>query len=388
MVVYRYGKKICGPVSLLSLGCRRFPALGDNSADVIKNQIYEMIDYAYKNGVTYFDTTVMNMKNTNGNTEGISEVVLGEYFAQQGRNNVMLGAKLPWEFCKNKENCDHYFKIQTERLRTDYVDIYLLQGLNQDVWNGIKDSFLIDYMLELKKEGKIRYIGFSFDGPYEGFCDVVSYGIWDLCQIQMNVADMFSQVTIKGLKKAFDEGVDVFVTEPLRGGKLLNNIPVAVLEKYNKLGNRYSVAEWCFRWLYDSPYITSILCGMRNIQQLKSDIQVFQEASPDCLSDDEKNIIKDICRLYNSIDIQCTECGCCRECMNGLNIPQIVTIVKSMLVSNNSFANKIKYRRLTSGEKDIGKCKECEKCAIECSKKIDIADMMHGILDYLDFHFG
>ena len=387
-MVYRQGRKISGSVSLLSLGCRRFSALGDGNVNVIKNQIYEMIDCAYKGGVTYFDTTVLDSKSINGDVEEISEIVLGEYFARLGRGNVMLGAKLPWELCQNKEDCSHYFQIQTERLQTDYIDIYLLQGLNQESWNGIKDGFFVDYMLELKKTGKVRYIGFSYDGTYEGFCDVVSCGIWDLCQIQMNVADMFSQVTVKGIKKAFDEGLDVFVTEPLRGGKLLSNIPIVVQKKYNELGDKYSVTEWCFRWLYDSPYITGILCGMGNLQQLKRDIQVFQEALPNCLTDNEKSILEDVCRLYNSIDIQCTECGSCGGCLNGPNIPQAVAMVKSMRVSNSSFADKVKYRRLTTGVRSARKCRECEKCIMECPQKIDIADMMHGILDYLEFHFG
>ena len=69
----------------------------------------------------------------------------------------------------------------------------------------------------------------------------------------MNVADMFSQATVEGLKLAYETGVDLFIMEPLRGGRLVNNVPALIRDKYFKLGKNYSVIEWCFRWLYDSP---------------------------------------------------------------------------------------------------------------------------------------
>lgn len=381
-MIYRERRKIAEPVSLLSLGCMRFPVINGDRANIDKNQVFKMLDYACEEGVTYFDTTYLYHK-------GLSETVLGEYFAKQKRNSILIATKLPWWLCKSKEDCCHYFQIQMERLKLDCVDVYLLQGLNKKGWDNIKDSYIIDFLLYLKKKGKIRYIGFSFHDTYEVFCEILSYGLWDLCQVQMNVADMFSQATVEGLKLAYEAGVDVLIMEPLRGGKLVNNVPALIQEKYFELGKNYSVAEWCFRWLYDSPYITSILSGMSDLIQLQDNIRIFQNAKADCLTDFERKQFKEICNLYNAIEgIACTGCGYCMDCARGLNIPQVIDTFNSIISTDNQFINKLKYKRLTSGKNDIRKCIECGSCAKRCPQNIPIDQVMHNIKDYLEFHYG
>lgn len=205
----------------------------------------------------------------------------------------------------------------------------------------------------------------------------------------MNVADMFSQATVEGLKLAYETGVDLFIMEPLRGGRLVNNVPALIRDKYFKLGKNYSVIEWCFRWLYDSPYITSVLSGMSDLIQLEDNIRIFQNAKADCLTDFEKKQFVEICNLYNSIEgVACTGCGYCMDCVRGLNIPQVFDAFNSIIATDNQFINKLKYKRLTAGKNDIRKCIECGKCANRCPQNIPIDQVMHNIKEYLDFHYG
>ena len=381
-MVYRERRKIVEPVSLLSSGCMRFPVINGDRANIDKEQVFKMFDYACEEGVTYFDTAFLYHK-------GMSEMILGEYFAKHKKDSILIATKLPWWLCKSKEDCHHYFQIQMERLKLDCIDVYLLQGLKKKSWDNIKDSYIIDFLLSLKREGKIKYIGFSFHDTYEVFCEILSYGIWDMCQVQMNVADMFSQATVRGLKLAYEAGVDVLIMEPLRGGKLVNNVPALIRDKYFEMGKKYSIVEWCFRWLYDSPYITSILSGMSDLAQLKDNIRIFQDAKPNCLTDFEGKRLIEICNLYNLIEsIPCTGCGYCMDCVRGLNIPQVFDTFNSIISSNNQFINKLKYKRVTSGINDIRKCVECGNCAKRCPQNIPIDRVMHNIKEYLEFHYG
>lgn len=380
-MIYRKCKKIMDSVSLLSLGCMRFPIVGENRTSINKKEVFEMLDYAQELGITYLDTAFLYH-------QGLSEVILGEYFSVN-KKKMMVATKLPWWLCNNEEDCHQYFQMQLDRLCLKKIDVYLLQGINKKSWEKIKNSYIIDFLLELKKKGKVNYIGFSFHDTYEVFCDIVSYKIWDMCQLQMNVADMFSQATIQGVKKAYDEGIDVFIMEPLRGGKLINNIPMEIQEKFDELGENISVREWCFRWLYDSPYVSSILSGMSSLKQLKENIITFQNAEANCLSDKEKKLFIDICRLYNmTSEIPCTNCNYCMDCSNGLNIPQIFETYNSMIISDNSFLNRLKYKRLMSGEHNVKKCSSCGECNKKCPQKIDVIATINMIKHYLEFHYG
>ena len=180
----------------------------------------------------------------------------------------------------------------------------------------------------------------------------------------MNVADMFSQATVEGLKLAYETGVDLFIMEPLRGGRLVNNVPALIRDKYFKLGKNYLI-------------------------QLEDNIRIFQNAKADCLTDFEKKQFVEICNLYNSVEgVACTGCGYCMDCVRGLNIPQVFDAFNSIIATDNQFINKLKYKRLTAGKNDIRKCIECGKCANRCPQNIPIDQVMHNIKEYLDFHYG
>lgn len=378
---YRKGQKISEPLSLLGLGCMRLPVIGEDRSNIDEDQCKNIFNTAINSGINYFDTAYLYHK-------GYSENMIGQYVSKVNRNKVHIATKMPWWLCKNLDDCERIFNEQLHRLKSEYIDIYLLHGLNIKSWNTIKDSFIIEFIHKKKKEGRIRYIGFSFHDNHDAFIEIVSNGIWDLCQVQSNIADIYFEATIEGIKFAYDMGLDVIIMEPLRGGKLITNLSDEIASIYQKTLPQYSPLEWCFRWLYNLPYVTTILSGMSSVEQIEQNIQIFESAEANCLSGDEVKALKTICKLFNSSNkIKCTECYYCNICPNNVNIVEIFRYYNSIIESDNVFINKLKYKRILS-KGMLCECTKCGKCKDICPQKIDIPERIKEVINYSEFHYG
>ena len=133
---------------------------------------------------------------------------------------------------------DKLFAEELRRLRTDYVDYYLMHMLTDtDTWNRLKSLGIEEWIAEKKASGAIRQIGFSYHGNSEMFCNLVDAYDWDFCQIQYNYMDEHSQAGRRGLHYAHEKGIPVVIMEPLRGGKLVNRLP----EEAKKIFENYKV---------------------------------------------------------------------------------------------------------------------------------------------------
>ena len=189
-------------VSLLGFGCMRFPTGADGKID--QKLAEEMMDKAIQNGVNYIDTAYPYHN-------GESETFVGKVLEKYPRDSFYLATKLPVWLVNSIEDVDRLFNEQLQKLRTDHVDFYLMHAMGKERWDAMLKLGCIERLEQLKAEGKIRFLGFSFHDSYEVFEEILNYRDWDFCQIQLNYMDIDEQAGMKGYKLAGNYSLEFYL---------------------------------------------------------------------------------------------------------------------------------------------------------------------------------
>jgi predicted aldo/keto reductase-like oxidoreductase len=374
---YRAYGKLGYDVSAFGMGCMRLPRIvRGNRADVDRGKAWEMIRYAADHGVTYFDTAY-------GYHNMTSEEVLGE--ALEGRREkVKIATKQPFGIMENlktgggktiHENARRNLENTLKKLRTGYLDVYLIHNIGASTWEDIKKNKIIEEYEKFRSEGLIRAIGFSYHGQYPCFKEVLDFYDWDMCQIQQNFIDIEREATEEGIRQAGLKGCALVIMEPIRGGSLAAP-PDSVKAIYDEYGEKRSPVEWAFRHVLNYPEVSTILSGVSDMDQLKEDIEIFSKpgAVPGCLGDDEKKILARVREKYLSLaSIPCTGCEYCLPCPKGVNIPQVFSKYNDGVMFNTFEPSRRSYLFQTRGGQDASRCVSCRACEKKCPQRIEIA---------------
>jgi len=319
MINRKFGKQGF-EVSLLGMGAMRLPRLtAQNGAYYVdREKAYELIRYAADHGVTYFDSAFTYHAKT-------SEEVLGEALEGGRRGKVRLATKLPISEMKSPDNIRRSLESTLRKLRTDYLDVYMMHGIGPGSWGAVLENKAIESYEKLRSEGLIKTIGFSYHGNYDHFKEVLAHYDWGMCLVQQNLIDSDREVTDQVYGLIAKSSTALAIMEPLRGGGLAY-APAQVKDVYDSHGDKRSPAEWAFRYLIDRPEVSVIVSGMSTLEQLKDNIAIFSkpDAAPGCLSPQDKDLIKRAREAYDSVvNIPCTACDYCMPCPSGVNIPGI-----------------------------------------------------------------
>lgn len=369
---YREFGKTGEEISILGFGCMRFPQL---DGKINEKEATKMVRYAIDNGVNYIDTAYPYHN-------GESELVVGRILKDGYREKVNLATKLPsWEI-NSREDMDKYFNEQLEKLQTDYIDFYLVHALDKGLWDNLVKNDIFDFLDEIKKSKKVRYIGFSFHDKYEVFEEIIDSYNWDFTQIQYNYLDEDYQAGTKGLEYANKKGMGVIIMEPLRGGKLASNLPTDILEIIGKSNTKKSPAQWAFKFLYNKPQIGIVLSGMSTMEQVIDNIRICKEdGTPNSMNLEDQMVIEELRdKLKAKIKINCTDCKYCMPCPNGVNIPACFECLNNASMFNDTEGIKNNmYIYLIEQESDASKCIECGKCEKSCPQHIDIINKLKQV---------
>ena len=357
--------KYGNPISVLGYGCMRFTKTA-GKADLEKAQ--KEIMAAYEAGVNYYDTAYIYPGN---------EAAVGEIFARLGiREKVHIATKLPHYLIKSRESAEKCFREELSRLQTDYVDYYLMHMLtNVKTWERLKEIGIEDWIREKKESGAIRQIGFSYHGNSDTFCQLLDAYEWDFCQIQYNYLDENSQAGRTGLQYAASKGIPVIIMEPLRGGKLVNNLP----EKAKKLFADYEIkrtpAEWGFRWLWDQPEVTCVLSGMNSLEMVAENVKNAADSRVGEFTEQDQKLLKDVvAAIQEKVKIGCTGCRYCMPCPRGVDIPGTFACY-NVRYTDGKIAALREYIMGTLFRKDAtsaSNCIDCGKCEKHCPQGIEI----------------
>lgn len=357
----KYGNDI----SLLGVGCMRFTQSGGK---IDLNKAESEIMEAYRSGVNYFDTAYIYPG---------SEAAIGEIFERNHiRDNIKIATKLPHYLVKSRDSMDKYFSEQLRRLRTDYIDYYLMHMLTDtDTWNKLISIGILDWLKEQKERGAIRQIGFSYHGNSDMFCKLIDAYDWDFCQIQYNYLDEHSQAGKKGLQYAASKGIPVIIMEPLRGGRLVNQLPEQALAVIRNHKPYHTPAEWAFKWLYNQPEVSCVLSGMNSLEMVKENVKTASETSIGSLGEAEEKMYAEIIAAINAkMKVGCTGCGYCMPCPKNVDIPGTFAAYNRKYTDNYFTALK-EYFMCTALRKNssaASNCIECGKCELHCPQHIAI----------------
>jgi predicted aldo/keto reductase-like oxidoreductase len=236
-------------VSALGFGAMRFPTKKEGDKRVIdEDEARKMVYYAIDNGVNYIDTAYPYH-------DGQSEVFVGKALKDGYRDKVKVATKLPSWMVKEASDFDSLFNEQLERLQMEYVDFYLLHTLNTDLWPKIRDLGVIEWAEKQIKQGRIRYLGFSFHDKAPVFLEIVDAYDWTFCQIQYNYMDIEEQAGTAGLKHAASKGMAVVVMEPILGGRLVDP-PQRVQALWETAETKRTPVDWALQWLWNQPEVS------------------------------------------------------------------------------------------------------------------------------------
>jgi len=357
----KYGNQI----SILGFGCMRFQQnLGKIDMEKTEAQIMQAIN----GGVNYFDTAYVYPG---------SEAALGEILEKnQVRDKIYIATKLPHYLIRNAETMEKLFTEQLKRLRTDYVDYYLMHMLTDvDTWNRLKELGILDWLEEKKRSGAIRQIGFSYHGNSDMFCRLVDAYEWDFCQIQYNYMDEHSQAGRRGLNYAHEKGLPVVIMEPLRGGKLVNRLPEEALKIFTNYKIKHTPAQWAFRWLWNQPEVTCVLSGMNTEEMVQDNMDTASTVSVGELGPEEEEMLHNVVKAINGkMKVGCTGCGYCMPCPKNVDIPGTFAAYNRRY-TESKFYGLVEYFMCTALRKTstaASNCIECGKCEKHCPQGIEI----------------
>ncbi|MBR4991046.1 MAG: aldo/keto reductase [Oscillospiraceae bacterium] len=361
----KYGNKL----SALGFGCLRFQKkAGIIDMEATEKQIME----AYRSGVNYYDTAYIYTG---------SEAAIGEIFEKNGiRKDIYIATKLPHYLIRSAAGIERLFQEELKRLRTDYVDYYLMHMLNDaDTWQRLLDMGIGTWIEEKKKTGAIRQIGFSYHGNSETFCKILDAYDWDFCQIQYNYLDEHSQAGRRGLNHAYAKGIPVIIMEPLRGGKLVNLLPEAAKKIIRDYQPSYTPAQWAFRWLWDQKEVTVVLSGMNTEEMVKDNVKTASETNAGDLTPEDQAMLRRVVEaIHANMKVGCTACGYCMPCPKGVDIPGTFA-AWNRYHGENKFSGFREYLMCTALRKNTAsasQCIGCGKCEKHCPQGISIRQML------------
>ena len=372
-MLYRQLNKTGIDLSILGFGCMRLPTLDHKPEKIDYPKASQMLHYAIDHGVNYVDTAYFYHAAVFGQRGG-SEPFVGEALSGGWRKKVHLATKMPLFLVKHKEQMDTFLKEQLERLKTDYLDFYLLHGLNGETWNRMRDMGVREFLDKKKAEGKLRFPAFSFHGNTEDFIRICNEYDWTFAQIQYNYMDIDIQAGNKGLKYAADKGIGVVVMEPLKGGKLAQKLPAEMISVFNASPIKKSPAEWALRFVWNEAGVSSLLSGMNSMEQVIENIGIANDGIPNSLGKDEL-LMFDSLRIAMSARIKadCTDCRYCMPCASGVDIPDVLAALNNAAIWNDSNPWLTGYTPING---KAGKCTECKECEKVCPQELPISTFM------------
>lgn len=358
-------------LSALGMGAMRLPTVGGDDAQIDSAATERMVDYALDHGVNYFDTAW-------GYHSGNSETVMGRALGRHPRESYYLATKFPGYDLANMDKVEEIFEKQLAKCGVDYFDFYLFHNVCEMNIDAYLDEShgIFAYLMEQKKNGRIRHLGFSAHGSravMERFLE--KYGAaMEFCQLQLNFLDWEFQDS-KGkyaLLEAY--GIPVWVMEPLRGGKLAA-LPEQHEAALRALRPDEKIPAWSFRFLQTLPSVAVTLSGMSNFDQLKENIETFETDAP--LSAAEMDALLGIADdMTGSIALPCTACRyCTTHCPQGLDIPNLLALYNEHCFTGGGFLAPMAIGALPDDKKPTA-CIGCKSCEAVCPQQIKIAAAM------------
>lgn len=361
----KYIPQLGDTISRLGYGCMRFPTNEDGSMNY--DEAEKLIRKGYEMGINYFDTAVVYHK-------GDSEKVLSRALKDYDRSTYYLADKMSLGVVNSEEEVHKLFYQQLDNFHTDYIDYYLVHALNRNNWKKAKEMKTVEFLQEMKRQGKIRHLGFSFHDTEPILKEIISEYDWDFTQIQLNYLDWKAMHADRLYQVLVDHNLPCMVMEPVRGGYLAN-LNETCNAKLNALDPNASIASWAVRFVSSLDNVAVVLSGMSSEEQLMDNCATFSAFNP--LSEKELAVISDVTdEMLKLNDIPCTGCRYCMDCPKGVDIPAIFSIYAQWKVFGKAERFVNGYEGAINNGYSATNCVKCGLCAKKCPQMIDIPNQL------------
>ena len=351
-----------------------------NGSEVDLDKAEQEVMYAIRHGVNYLDTAYVYAGN---------EVAVGKILTKNNcRKDINLATKLPHYLIRSAAGAEKKFQEELERLQTDYIDYYLMHMLNDvKTWEKLVNLGIKEWIQEKKENGQIRQIGFSYHGNSENFKKLLDAYDWDFCQIQYNYLDEHSQAGRNGIEYAGEKGIPVIIMEPLRGGRLVNNLPQEARKLIAEDGTFATPAEMGLRWLWNQPQVTCVLSGMNSMEMVQENIRIASEAQVGEFSEKQLDMVEQVkAEIKKKMKVGCTGCGYCMPCPQGVDIPMAFHCY-NVKYSEGKKSGTWEYLQSTGMRREsssASQCIGCGKCEKHCPQGIPIREKLKEAVKELE----
>jgi|LSQX01.1.fsa_nt_gb predicted aldo/keto reductase-like oxidoreductase len=357
--------------SLLGFGAMRLKTI---DGEIDEQKALKLFDYAYHNGVNYFDTAMPY-------TDGKNEAFVGKALKRYPRNSFYLATKLTLRLFESRKEVEELIDKQLETLQTEYIDMYLLHAMNKERLQKVKEWEIIPLLEKWKAAGKIRYIGFSFHDDYDAFKELLDLYDWDFAQIQLNYLDTEIQQGIQGYYDLEERRIPVVIMEPIKGGKLAKFN--GEIEKIFKDHSDASIASWALRWVGSLPGVKVILSGMNELEQVIDNVNTFKEFKP--LSKEEFEIIANVKNVLQDFKaVGCTNCKYCLPCTVNIDIPAYFSLYNNHRMFANEELTRHEAKHVKEKSALFTECIECGQCVEACPQGIDIPNELKKLGEMME----
>ena len=399
-ITYRTNSSSGDKVSILGYGCMRWPmAKDENNKDIIDQEATNaLVDYAIANGVNYFDTSPVYI-------QGLSEKATGEALKRHPRESYFIATKLSNFSNWTRENSMLMYKKSFENLQTDYIDYYLLHSLSgmETLKKRYLDNGMLDFLLEERKAGRIRNLGFSFHGDQKGWDELMATHEtyhWDFVQIQLNYMDWRHaggrNTNAEYLQQELDKrGIQSVIMEPLLGGRL-SKVPQHIADRLKERNPQGSVASWAFRFAGTHKGVLCVLSGMTYMEHLQDNVKTYSPLQT--LNEAELKFLDETAEIMQKYPtIPCNDCKYCMPCPYGIDIPAILLHYNKCVNAGEIAASindegykkarrayLVSYDRAVPKLRQASRCIGCNQCMSHCPQSINISRELQKIDRYIE----
>lgn len=361
----------------LGFGLMRLPLTDANDKGSIDIEaLKEMVDTFMEQGFTYFDTAWMYCAFKSENA--VKEALTDRY----PRDRYTLTTKLHASYLKTKEDRDRIFEEQRQKTGVDYFDYYLIHAIDQELYSIYNEMDCFNWLIEKKKQGLVKHIGFSYHDSAEFLDQVLTeHPEMEFVQLQMNYLDWESAEvqSRKCYEVASKHGKPVIVMEPVKGGTLAD-VPAEVRESFAAYHPDLSVPSWAIRFVASLDNVAMVLSGMSNVEQLMDNISYMKEFVP--MNAEETELVHRAAEMIkDSIAIPCTGCSYCTEgCPMQIAIPDLFRVYnKSKRGEITDVEANEEYRQLTESGGKARECLACGQCQVACPQHLEIINYLKDV---------
>ena len=371
---------------------------GVSAGEIDQELLNRQVKYMLDQGVNYFDTSPVYC-------QGRSETCLGIALKASGydRGSYLVATKLsnfnPLQY--SLAACKRMLTNSLENLQTDYIDNYLLHAVGTGGFKIFSLRYLengvLDWLCEMRAQGKIRNLGFSYHGDPEVWEWCLAHHDkykWDFAQIQMNYVDwrhakevnarnQNAEYLYRGLANL---KIPVVVMEPLLGGRLAQ-YNWALANELKPLEPEAPLAKWALRFCGSHSGVMTVLSGMTFSAHIKDNVEVFSPLKP--CTPHEFDALERAATAYLTCDVvPCTGCQYCMPCPFGIDIPTLFAFRNEHLVKENGLSGKrlleAYAKALPEELRRADHCTGCGQCQSHCPQMIDIAREIAAIDAVID----